>query len=155
MILLEQCVTFLRSKYAMMVKLSLIIPAKRRYSTTISPLNALPWSTATTALFHQRTPLITFSDVKILDIIRSLDPNKSCGWDGASPRMIKICDSSIVTPIKIIFETCISEGIFPEKWKMSNVCPVQKKEAKNLKENYRPISLLPILGKFFEKVLYQ
>ena len=67
--------------------------------------------------------------------------------------MIAICDSSIVTPIKIIFETCIREGIFPEKWKMSNVCPIHKKEAKILKENYRPIPLLPILGKSFGKVL--
>ena len=49
------------------------------------------------------TPLslssITISSEKILDIIRRLDPNKSSGWDGVSSRMIKICDSSIVTPI--------------------------------------------------------
>ena len=37
---------------------------------------------------------------------------------------------------------------------MSNVCPIHKKEAKNLKENYRPISLLPILGEMFEKVIF-
>ena len=68
--------------------------------------------------------------------------------------MIKNCDSSIVNPLLIIFETCIREGIFPDMWKMSNVCPIHKKESKNLKENYRPISLLPILGKMFEKVLF-
>ena len=38
---------------------------------------------------------------------------------------------------------------------MSNVCPIHKKESKNLKGNYRPISLLPILGKMFEKVLFK
>ena len=86
---------------------------------------------------------------KILSIIRALDPNKSSGWDKVSPRMIKICDSSIVIPLKIIFETCIREGIFPEKWKMPNVCPIYKKKSKNIKENYRPISLLPILSKNF------
>ena len=68
--------------------------------------------------------------------------------------MIKICDSSIVNTLLIIFETCIREGIFPDMWKMSNVCPIHKKESKNLKENYRPISLVPILGKMFEKVLF-
>ena len=62
--------------------------------------------------------------------------------------MLKLCDESIVTPIQIIFQYCIREGIFPEKWKMSNVCPVHKKELKNRKEDYRPISLLPILKKF-------
>ena len=114
------------------------------FASQCTPLDNCPF-------FHQRMPLslsfITFSDVKILDIIKALDPNKSCGWDGVSPRMI--CDSSIVTPIKIIFETCIRD-----KWKMSNVCPIHKKEAKNLKENCRPISLLPILGEIFEKVLF-
>ena len=50
----------------------------------------------------------------------------------------------------IIFETCICQGIFPDMRKMSNVCPTHKKESKNLKENYGPISLLPILGKMFE-----
>ena len=68
--------------------------------------------------------------------------------------MIKICDSSITKPIKIIFETCIREGIYPDKWKMSNVCLIHKKESKNLKGNYRPVSLLPILSKMFEKVLF-
>ena len=51
----------------------------------------------------------------MIDIIRALDPNKSSGWDGLSPRMIKICDASIAKPIKIIFETCIREGIYPDK----------------------------------------
>jgi hypothetical protein len=69
--------------------------------------------------------------------------------------MIKMCDSSILKPIQVIFYTCIQDGIFPaEKWKMSNVTPVHKKESKNLKVNYRPISLLPILGKIFEIFLF-
>ena len=96
---------------------------------------------------------ITFSHEKILSLIRALD-SKSSGWDKVSPHMIKICDSSIVTPLQIIFETCIKDGIFPGKWKMSNVCPIHKKDSKNKKENYRPISLLPILSKIFEKVLF-
>ena len=35
---------------------------------------------------------------KNLNVIRALDSNISSGWDGVSPRMIKICDSSIVNP---------------------------------------------------------
>ena len=130
----------------MKVKLSLIIPAKLRYSTTISPLNAPRLTCATNCLLFLSLSFITFSDVKILDIIRALGPNKSSGWDGVSPCMINISDSTIVTPIKIIFVTCIRE--------MSNVCPIHEKEAKNINEDYRPISLLPILGKNFEKVIF-
>ena len=38
---------------------------------------------------------------------------------------------------------------------MSNVCPIQKKKSKNDKSNYRPISLLPILSKIFEKIIFE
>ena len=35
-----------------------------------------------------------------------------------------------------------------------DVVPVHKKNEKNLKENYRPISLLPVFGKVLEKLIY-
>ena len=63
-------------------------------------------------------------------------------------------DSSLVTPLKIIFTNCLRHGVFPEIWKRANVVPVHKKNEKNLKSNYRPISLLPIFGKMLEKLMY-
>ena len=45
-------------------------------------------------------------------------------------------------------------GLFPQIWKCANVVPVHKKNEKNLKGNYRPISLLPIFGKILEKLIY-
>ena len=63
--------------------------------------------------------------------------------------MIKICSQSLTLPLKIIFEHSIKKGKFPEIWKKANVVPVHKRE-----DNYRPISLLPIFGKMFERVIY-
>ena len=94
------------------------------------------------------------SEEKILKIIRSLNPNKAHGWDEISIRMIKFSDVSLVTPLKIIFTNCLSQGVFPGIWKCANVVPVHKKNEKNLKSNYRPISLLPIFGKVLEKLMY-
>ena len=37
---------------------------------------------------------------------------------------------------------------------MANVIPVHKKNEKNLINNYRPISLLPICGRIFEKLIF-
>ena len=91
---------------------------------------------------------------KILNIIRSLNPDKAHGWDDISVRMIKLSDAALVTPLKIIFTNCLKYGVFPEVWKCANVVPVHKKNEKNLKKNYRPISLLPILGKILEKLIY-
>ena len=36
---------------------------------------------------------------------------------------------------------------YPSKWKKSNVCPVDKKDSKNVVNNYSPISLLPVFDK--------
>ena len=69
-------------------------------------------------------------------------------------RMIKLSDNALVIPLKIIFENCLRRGVFPEIWKYANVVPVHKKNEKNLKGNYRPISLLPVFGKILEKLIY-
>ena len=68
--------------------------------------------------------------------------------------MIKISDASLLTPLKIIVTNCLRQGVFPEIWKCTNVVPVHKKNEKNVKSNYRPISLLPFFGKMFEKLVY-
>ena len=94
------------------------------------------------------------SDQKILNIIRSLDPNKAHGWDEISVRMMKLSDAALVVPLKMIFTKCFKCGLFPQIWKCANVVSVHKKNEKNLKGNYRPISLLPIFGKILEKLIY-
>ena len=94
------------------------------------------------------------SEENILNIIRSLNPNKAHGWDEISIRMTKIGDASLLTPLKIIFTNCLRQGVFPEIWKCANVVPVHKKNEKNVKSNYPPISLLPIFGKMFENFVY-
>ena len=51
-------------------------------------------------------------------------------------------------------QNCIDTGICPDSWKKSNIVPVHKKEDKQLLQNYRPVYLLPILGKILEKMLF-
>ena len=68
--------------------------------------------------------------------------------------MIKVCSESLTVPLKIIFEQSLKEGRFSAIWKKANVVQVHKKEDKNLSKNYRPITLLPIFSKIFERVIY-
>ena len=96
---------------------------------------------------------INFNNVDIFKIIKSLNANKVHGHDDISIRMIKLCDQSIVKPLSIIFKNCIEDGIFPDTWKKSNIIPVHKKGDKQIIDNYRPVSLLPICGKISEKLL--
>ena len=68
--------------------------------------------------------------------------------------MIKICDNSKVDPLCCIFERCLETGIYPSQWKKLNIIPVHKKGCKQNQKNYRPISLLPVFGTLFEKLLF-
>ena len=45
-------------------------------------------------------------------------------------------------------------GKIPHEWKKVNVVPVHKKGNKQSLKNYRPISLLPICSKIFERLVY-
>ena len=119
--------------------------------TTIDTGSEIAQDTRVTAT---RISDFVISDEKILNIIRSLNPNKAHGWDEISVRMIKLSDVSLVLPLKIVFTNCLRRGLFPEIWKLANVVPVHKKNEKNLKRNYRPISLLPVFGKILEKLIY-
>ena len=69
--------------------------------------------------------------------------------------MIKLCGKSIVYPLNLVFEVSLQCGEFPDYWKKANVVPVHKKESKNLVKNCRPITLLPIFEKIFERVIFK
>ena len=98
--------------------------------------------------------LLSISVMMTLKIITSLNINKAGGHDNISLRMIKIRDKTIVKPLSIIFKNCIDSGIFPDLWKKYDIVPVHKKGDKQLLQIYRPVSLLPILGKSLEKILF-
>ena len=59
--------------------------------------------------------------------------------------MFKICSNSIYKPLQLIFQSFIENDKFPSEWKKANVNPVHRKGDKQSFENYRLVSLLPIL----------
>ena len=67
--------------------------------------------------------------------------------------MLKLNDKPISKPLHMIFKSCLETGVFLIHWKKANVVPVRKKESKQLVKNYRPVSLLPICGKVFERLI--
>ena len=58
-------------------------------------------------------------------------------------------------PLAIIFNTSIESGIFPTKLKIAKVIPIFKAGDATAPSNYRPISLLSIFNKIFEKLIYK
>ena len=90
----------------------------------------------------------------IIPLISNINPNKASGSDGISAKMLLLCGETVALPLKIIFSNILATGIYPEIWKLANVTPIHKKNNKQLIGNYRPISLLPICGKVFEKIIF-
>ena len=103
-------------------------------------------------LTQSRLNFINFNEDEILKVIRALNIHKAHGHDDISIRMIKICDKSLLKSLIILFENSIKSSCYPDIWKRSNIIPVHKKNDKQLVNNYRPISLLPIFGKILKKL---
>ena len=102
---------------------------------------------------HKYLSTVTFYENEIQKAIRNLDPNKAHGHDMLSIRMLKTCDDSLCGQLGLIFPSCFENGKFPFEWKKANVVPTYKKNNKQLVKNYRPISLVPICGKIFERLI--
>ena len=60
----------------------------------------------------------------------------------------------VLTPLSIIFNKSLEEGVFPEEMKSADVGPLFKSKDRNECTNYRPISLLLTISKLLEKVVY-
>ena len=68
--------------------------------------------------------------------------------------MLKLCDDSLCRPLEFIFKDYLTNGIFPSDWKKGCIVPYHKKNDKQCLNNYRPISLLPICSKIFERLIF-
>lgn len=95
-----------------------------------------------------------FNEQKIRRELRSLDPAKGPGPDGIPAYFLRRTAAEICKPLTIIYNKCITEGVFPKEWKRANITPVHKGGSKGNVENYRPISLLSTLSKVFEKLVH-
>ena len=80
------------------------------HCTLISNVSVL--SNSSNSVSNVSLSSIHFEDQDILKIICSVN-NKAYGYDDISIRLLKLCDSSIVRPLSIIFKNCLQTGAFP------------------------------------------
>ena len=94
------------------------------------------------------------SEVEIIHLLESTESKSSAGHDGLPGHIIKNFASSLGPSIYEVFNASINQNTFPDEWKKSNVCAIWKNKGKKSDpSNYRPISIIPILGRLLEKVV--
>ena len=95
------------------------------------------------------------SSNEVSEVIKSLKNGKSVGPNSIPIKLLKILDPYISVNLSNLINESFETGIFPDKLKIAKVIPVFKKGLTTKKSNYRPISLLSIFSKIFEKLMYQ
>lgn len=94
--------------------------------------------------------------LKIEELLKHMPCHKATGSAGLGARIRKIAAPAIYLPLSQLINHCIDTGTFPSVWKTAKVTPIFKGQgSKDDKNNYRPISVLPLLLKIFEKHINQ
>ena len=113
-------------------------------------------------VFPSRTNLklhnISITPKMVKKVIMNLDSSKASGPDCIPVVVLKNCEpelSYIHTYILAkLFSKCLKESCFPDCWKVSSVVPVFKNVGgRSAAKNYRPVSLLSVVSKVFEKLV--
>ncbi|CAC5426688.1 unnamed protein product [Mytilus coruscus] len=95
------------------------------------------------------------SENEVVDILKILDVSKASGPDRISPRLLKEAYGILKYPLCRLFNLSLSVGKFPSDWKCANVTPVFKKDSPSDYINYRPISLISVIGKVMERCVFK
>ena len=94
------------------------------------------------------------TDVELNKTLQILKTRKSSGYDDISSNVTKHISPSIFDPLRYIFNLSIEKGIYPDQLKIAKVSPVFKKSDTTLRDNYRPVSVLPCFSKILERIIY-
>ena len=99
---------------------------------------------------QRRQSLLTF-----LTIVTRICMRKATGLDTVSARLLRECFDLISDSLALIFNRSIETSIFPDEWKSARITPLYKKFGnRSDPSNYRPISIIPVMAKVFERIVY-
>jgi len=91
------------------------------------------------------------SALEVIKVIKSLNNSHSCGFNSISNKVLKNVAYNVADVLAYLFNLSVCSGVVPAELKMAIVIPLFNKGDRQVIENYRPISLLPVIAKVFEK----
>ena len=90
----------------------------------------------------------------VVKTLQGLKASKASGLDNTSPRMLKDAAVVVAKPLTRIVIESLSQGTVPSEWKYAKITPLYKKGMSTDMDNYRPISVLPVVSKVLERVVH-
>ena len=89
----------------------------------------------------------------VINVIKNLKAS-SPGWDSISAVVVKAIYPCFIEPLTHILNLSVMYGVFPSELKLAKAIPLFKANVPMLFSNYRPVSVLPVFSKIFERIMY-
>ena len=127
------------------------------FAETFSLNSNLDDSGVSLPVFPSRTNLklhnISVTPKMVRKFVMNLDLSKASGPDCIPVLLLKNYELELSYTLAELFKKCLKESCFPDCWKISSVVPVFKNVGeRSTAKNYRPVSLLSVVSKVFEKL---
>ena len=91
----------------------------------------------------------------VLKLLKNISTSKEARTDNLLGRFLKDGKVILAKPVTKIYNLSIKSGIFPDLYKLAKSKPIFKKGSRMEPFNYRPISLLCLISKIFEKIVHE
>ena len=91
--------------------------------------------------------------IEIRKELKNIRNDCSTGFDCTPPELIKPVSDYLASPLTHIINDCIKMREISKLWKTAKICPISKISSPTTNSDYRPISILPILSKIFERII--
>ena len=102
--------------------------------------------------------LFAFIEASVSDIekeLSNLNAKKASTFKTITPKALKASTASYSEVLTKLFNNTILTSNFPDKLKVTDVSPIFKKDDPQKPKNYRPVSVLPVVSKILERLLYK
>ena len=119
------------------------------YASIINLIQSLPANVDNG--FQIRT--VTLKEV--IHELRNIRSDCSTGPDNIPANMIKMIADYLGSPLTDVINTCIKNLHFPSAWKLARICAIPKGNQIKSEKDLRPISILPVLSKVYERLIFR
>ena len=130
-----------------------IVETFANYFSSVFLPKSDPSTSSTDNPFSPNICLEPVTVCQVLSVIRQMSASSSVGHDEIPYFLVHDCAEALAFPLATIYNKSIEKAQFPTIWKIARVVPIHKSGLKTTISNYRPISLLSVFSKIFERLI--